>query len=102
MNDTSSNCDFIFNFQWLDYLRDLPTLLRHAYNEFFTVGGLVWMFRLRVLVVLFAAFVYLISPLDIIPEAALGMLGLLDDFIILLLFLIYITLVYRAQVVVGS
>ncbi|KAL5021997.1 hypothetical protein ScPMuIL_001152 [Solemya velum] len=80
---------------YMDYIRDLPTLLRHAFSEFFTVGGLVWMFRLRVFMCFIAALLYFISPLDIIPEAAFGLLGFLDDLFILLLLAIYITIIYR-------
>lgn len=80
---------------WMDYIRDMPTLLRHAYNEFFTVGGLIWMFRLRVIVCFIAALFYFISPLDILPEAVFGILGFLDDFFIVLLLAIYVTLIYR-------
>lgn len=83
---------------WMDYIRDLPTLLRHTYNEFFTVGGLIWMFRLRVMICFVAAILYFISPLDIIPEAVFGLLGFLDDFFIILLLAIYITLIYRQYV----
>ncbi|XP_076439961.1 E3 ubiquitin-protein ligase RNF170-like [Babylonia areolata] len=80
---------------YMDYIRDLPTLLRHAWNEFFTVGGLIFMFRVRVVICVIAAFVYFISPLDIIPEAAFGILGFLDDVFIVLLLAIYISIVYR-------
>ncbi|XP_071117218.1 E3 ubiquitin-protein ligase RNF170-like [Haliotis cracherodii] len=81
-----------------DYIRDLPVLLRHAYTEFFSVGGLIWMFRLRVIVCFFAALLYFISPLDIIPEAVFGLLGFLDDLFIILLLAIYITIIYRQVV----
>lgn len=87
-----------FVFQWQEHLRDLPTLLRHAFNEFFTVGGLVWMFRLRIIVCFLAALLYFISPFDIIPEAVFGILGFLDDIFILLLLAIYIALIYRQVV----
>ncbi|KAK2168519.1 hypothetical protein LSH36_16g06033 [Paralvinella palmiformis] len=80
---------------WLDYIRDLPTLLRHAFREVFTLGGLIWIFRLRIFVCFIAALLYFISPLDLIPEAAFGMLGLLDDFFILFMLGIYITIIYR-------
>lgn len=84
-----------FSFQWMDYIRDLPTLLRHAMSDFFTVGGLVFMFRLRILVCFLAAFFYFISPLDIIPEAIFGIFGFLDDLFIVLLLAIYVSLIYR-------
>ncbi|XP_013415214.1 E3 ubiquitin-protein ligase RNF170 isoform X2 [Lingula anatina] len=79
----------------MDYIRDLPTLLRHAFSEFFSLGGLVWMFRLRIFLVFVAAILYFISPLDIIPESVFGFVGFLDDLFIVLLLMIYITVIYR-------
>lgn len=79
----------------MDYIRDLPTLLRHAVSEFFSIGGLMWMFRLRILVVFIAALLYFISPFDIIPEAVFGFLGFMDDLFIGLLLLIYVSIIYR-------
>nr|XP_006824323.1 PREDICTED: E3 ubiquitin-protein ligase RNF170-like isoform X2 [Saccoglossus kowalevskii] len=80
---------------FMDYIRDLPTLLRHAWGEFFSLGGLVWMFRLRILLCFLAALLYFISPLDIIPEAVFGVLGFMDDLFVLLLLLIYVSIIYR-------
>jgi RING finger protein 170 len=82
----------------MDYIRDLPTLLRHAIREVFTLSGLVWMFRLRIVICFIAALLYFISPLDLIPEAAFGILGLLDDFFVLLLLGIYVTIIYRRAI----
>ena len=87
-----------FFFQLMDYLRDLPTLLRHAFSEFFSVGGLIWMFRVRIIAIFLAALFYFISPLDIIPEAVFGILGFLDDLFVLLLLAIYISIIYRNYV----
>lgn len=78
-----------------EHLQDLPTLLRHAIAEFFTVGGLIWMFRLRIIVCFLAALLYFISPLDIIPEAVFGIFGFIDDLFIVLLLAIYISIIYR-------
>ncbi|XP_066298519.1 E3 ubiquitin-protein ligase RNF170-like isoform X1 [Branchiostoma lanceolatum] len=83
---------------WLDYLYDLPTLLRHAFVELFTVGGLVMMFRVRVFLILLGAILYFISPLDIIPEGAFGILGLVDDVFVILVLLIYVSIMYRTFV----
>lgn len=80
---------------WMDHLRDLPTLLRHVGAEFFSVGGLMYMFRLRIVLCFVAAIMYLVSPLDIIPEAVFGLLGLLDDLFVVLLLAIYVTVIYR-------
>ncbi|XP_053552702.1 E3 ubiquitin-protein ligase RNF170-like [Bombina bombina] len=82
----------------MERLMDLPTLLRHAFREMFSVGGLFWMFRIRIVLCLLGALFYLVSPLDIIPEALFGILGFLDDFFVLFLLLIYISIMYREVV----
>ena len=84
--------------QWTEYLIDLPTLLRHCISEVFSLGGLIWMFRLRVLLCCLFALLYLISPLDILPEAVFGFFGLLDDIFVVLLITIYISIIYRRLV----
>ncbi|XP_028827651.1 E3 ubiquitin-protein ligase RNF170 [Denticeps clupeoides] len=82
----------------MDRLRDVPTLLRHAFREMFSVGGLFWMFRIRILLCLVGALTYLASPLDFIPEALFGLLGFMDDFFVILLLFIYISIMYREVV----
>ncbi|XP_018418871.1 PREDICTED: E3 ubiquitin-protein ligase RNF170 [Nanorana parkeri] len=82
----------------MERIMDLPTLLRHAFREMFSVGGLFWMFRIRIVLCLLGAFFYLVSPLDIIPEALFGILGFMDDFFVLFLLLIYISIMYREVV----
>lgn len=79
----------------MDYIWDLPAILRHLWRELFSVGGLVFMFRVRIFLCLAAIVIYLVSPLDIIPEAIFGFIGLLDDVFILLLVLVYMTIIYR-------
>ena len=85
----------LFFLQFMDYIYDLPTLLQQLFSELFSVGGLVWVLRLRIILCFFAAALYFISPLDIIPESVFGFLGLLDDVLIILLLLVYITEMYR-------
>lgn len=82
----------------LDYLRDLPTLSRHLWNEFFSLDGLMHMFRLRLLLCFVAGFIYLISPLDIIPESVFGFFGLIDDIFVLLVVSIYVSIIYRSYI----
>ena len=55
----------------------------------------MYMLRIRVLICFMAAIMYLISPLDLIPEAVFGILGLLDDLFIVLLLALYVTMIYR-------
>ncbi|KAJ6657086.1 hypothetical protein lerEdw1_002831 [Lerista edwardsae] len=68
----------------MERIMDLPTLLRHAFREMFSVGGLFWMFRIRIFLCLLGALLYLASPLDFLPEALFGILGFLDDFFVIL------------------
>lgn len=84
---------------FMEMVRDCPTLMRHLWNEFFSVGGLMLMFRIRIVLCFLAALMYLFSPLDIIPEAVFGVLGLLDDVFVLFLLAIYISIIYRRLVV---
>ncbi|NWX58718.1 RN170 ligase, partial [Promerops cafer] len=79
----------------MERIMDLPTLLRHAFREMFSVGGLFWMFRIRIFLCLIGALLYLASPLDFLPEALFGILGFLDDFFVIFLLLIYISIMYR-------
>jgi RING finger protein 170 len=57
------------------------------------------MFRIRIVLCFLAALMYLFSPLDIIPEAVFGVLGLLDDVFVVFLLAIYISIIYRRLVV---
>ncbi|XP_072311376.1 E3 ubiquitin-protein ligase RNF170 [Eucyclogobius newberryi] len=82
----------------MERLRDVPTLLRHLFREMFSVGGLFWMFRIRILLCLIGAITYLVSPLDILPEALFGLLGFMDDFFVILLLFVYISIMYREVV----
>lgn len=79
----------------MEYLYDLPTMMRYCVAEFFSFNGLLVMFRLRILLLLFVALLYLISPLDIIPEAVFGFFGLLDDVAVVLVIAVYISVIYR-------
>lgn len=80
---------------WIDYIRDLPTLLRHLSSEFVTLGGVVYMLRIRIVLCFVAAIMYLVSPLDLIPEAFFGVLGFLDDLFVVLLLALYVSIIYR-------
>ena len=84
--------------QLIHYLYDVPILLRHLWRELFTIRGLVIIRRLHLLLILVLIVVYLVSPLDLLPEAVFGVLGLLDDVIIIVGTLVYISLVYRALI----
>ncbi|KAF6039240.1 hypothetical protein EB796_002435 [Bugula neritina] len=81
-----------------EYIQDLPTIFRHAIGDLFSEEGMVFVFRARIYICLTIAVLYLLSPLDIIPEMAVGILGLLDDLVILFLLALYISMIYRSVV----
>ena len=82
----------------LENIQDAPVLFRHLLRELFTVDGLVMVFRFRIILYLLLALIYIISPLDLIPEAVAGVFGFFDDIIVLLVVIIYVTVLYRNYV----
>jgi len=84
--------------QLLQSARDVPTLLRHCISAVFSMSGLAWMFRFRFIVFSLAALIYLVVPFDLIPEMLLGIIGLIDDFLIIVALAIRICIEYRVQI----
>ncbi len=82
----------------MHYLYDMPTLLRHLWQDLFTVRGLLLIHKIHIATILIFLLLYFLSPFDIIPESVVGILGLVDDLLIIAGALIYVTLIYRAQV----
>ena len=80
---------------WMDYVYDLPVILRHLASELFTMGGLAMIFRLRVLILVLGMLFYVVSPLDIIPEGVFGIFGLMDDLLFVFILVIYLSIQYR-------
>uniref|UniRef100_A0A1X7TA87 Uncharacterized protein n=1 Tax=Amphimedon queenslandica TaxID=400682 RepID=A0A1X7TA87_AMPQE len=54
--------------------------------------------RLHILAVLVLLLLYLFIPFDLLPESAIGLIGLIDDGLVLLTVIIYVTLLYRSYV----
>ncbi|CAH2311167.1 E3 ubiquitin- ligase RNF170-like isoform X1 [Pelobates cultripes] len=71
-----------------DYLYDLPSLLQLVLRRLFTMGGLVWIFCLRVVVCLFGAIMCLSSPFDVIRDPLCGILSTIDDLVVVFILLI--------------
>ena len=74
---------------------DFPVLLRHMFRNFFSVNGLVAMLRVRIVLYLMIVLLYILSPLDIIPEFVFGILGFIDDLAIVGVILLYLTVLFR-------
>lgn len=54
--------------------------------------------KLYFLILAFVLFIYVVSPIDLIPEAIFGIFGLLDDLIGVVYMLLYAAGLYRAYV----
>jgi len=80
---------------WMDYVYDLPVLLRHLSSELFTFGGLAFVFRLRVFFLVLCTLLYVLMPFDIIPEGIVGIFGILDDALFVFILVIYLSILYR-------
>ncbi|KAJ8277868.1 hypothetical protein GJAV_G00081040 [Gymnothorax javanicus] len=71
-----------------DYLYDAPLFLNFLLRGMGNMSGLMWLFFLRVAVCCFGAAMSMASPLEPIPGPSCGLLGLLDDLVVVFLLLI--------------
>lgn len=62
-------------------------------------GGLPFSLKLYFLILVLLVVLYLLSPLDMIPELVFGVIGLIDDVLAVVLVLVYIMEQYRTFVV---
>ncbi|XP_029442287.1 E3 ubiquitin-protein ligase RNF170-like isoform X2 [Rhinatrema bivittatum] len=74
-----------------DYLYDMPLFIHLALKGVFTLGGLVWIFCLRIIVCSFGAIMCLTSPFDVMAEPLCGILGVVDDLVVVFLLVICMT-----------
>ena len=80
---------------YVEHLRDLPVLLRHLWSALWTGEGLQAAFQIRVAVLGFVWLAYFLSPLDLLPEALFGIIGLLDDLFLFILISMHLTYFFR-------
>jgi len=78
-----------------EYIYDIPVLIPHIIRQIFSIQGLAWTYRIRIMLILLTVIAYVLSPLDILPESVLGFLGLFDDFFIILCAALYVIIAYR-------
>jgi RING finger protein 170 len=77
---------------WIQVLQDAPTLLAHLWSSFFSgEDQFTIMFQLRIFVLVLFYVLYLLSPLDLIPEIAFGIVGILDDIVLFLFLALYLS-----------
>mmetsp|Transcript_45674 Transcript_45674/g.76083 ORF Transcript_45674/g.76083 Transcript_45674/m.76083 type:complete len:239 (+) Transcript_45674:74-790(+) len=80
---------------FLEHIYDTPMLLRHLFNRVMDGSGILWLVRGRQIFVLVGAVLYVLSPLDIIPESFFGTFGYIDDVLALFLGVCYIAFIFR-------
>ena len=78
-----------------EHLRDLPVLLRHLWSALWTGEGIHAAFQIRVMVLGLVWVAYFLSPLDLLPEALFGIIGLLDDLFVFILISMHLTYFFR-------
>lgn len=84
----------------LQRLRDMPLLLRRMLQDLMDPQrALPFVNRTRVIVYLLLMAFYVLSPLDILPEGILGLVGLMDDFLVMILVLFHLAAMYRTALV---
>lgn len=83
---------------WWDYFTDIPLMVYHMWCEATGRTGLLLFCRMQVIIAVLACFMYICLPFDIIPESVYGVVGIVDDFIILLTVLVYLSFLYRSIV----
>lgn len=79
----------------MDILRDMPILIRHFGRHLLTLGGMRLFFRLRSMVFITMCIIYIVLPLDLLPEALFGIVGLFDDLFIILCAVTWMSIQYR-------
>ncbi|KAI5655907.1 hypothetical protein M9H77_24700 [Catharanthus roseus] len=78
-------------------MQDLPFLLRRLLRDMMDPQrSLPFVIKARVYMAAVLSALYVLSPVDIIPEALLGIIGLLDDFIIVLICFLHVAALYRS------
>lgn len=81
-------------------VRDMPLLLRRLMQDLMDPQrALPLVHRTRIIIYLILLAFYVFSPLDILPEGIFGFIGLLDDFLVMLLVLFHLAAMYRAALV---
>ncbi|KAM0928382.1 hypothetical protein ACQ4PT_002446 [Festuca glaucescens] len=78
-------------------LQDLPFFMRRLFRELMDPQRtLPLVFRARMILMVALSAVYVLSPVDILPESVLGLFGFFDDFLILVIVFLHLAAVYRS------
>uniref|UniRef100_A0ACD5WLF7 Uncharacterized protein n=1 Tax=Avena sativa TaxID=4498 RepID=A0ACD5WLF7_AVESA len=84
----------------IQWLLDQPFYIRRMLTEFRdTLRGPPLFFKIQVVLAVVLSLLYLVSPMDLLPEVVLGYRGLLDDIVVFIAAYAYISAAYRAVLV---
>ena len=73
---------------WVQMLRNAPFLFDQLINEIQRGNGRILIRNWQLIMYFISGFLYLLSPLDIIPEAIFGVIGLIDDFMVVIIIVV--------------
>ena len=73
-------------------------MIYHMWCEATGQTGLLLFCKLQVVLAVIACVLYICLPFDIIPESVYGVVGIVDDIIILVTVLVYLSFLYRSIV----
>lgn len=80
---TSYNARAEHRFPFVNRVRNAPVMLRHLMRSFITFRGhLVFRLKCHIVAAVFVAVCYLVLSTDIIPERVFGLIGFIDDFVV--------------------
>lgn len=82
----------------IDIIRDIPCLFGRIINEFRTPEGFMRILRiLRLNTMLIGLILYILSPIDLIPEYIFGIFGIIDDVIVFLTLIFLFSMAYYSH-----
>ena len=82
----------------MEHIRDLPVLLRHLWSHIWSGEGLHFAFQLWMAILGLIWIAYFLSPLDLLPEALFGPIGLLDDLLVFIMMSMHLAYFFRQVV----
>jgi len=80
---------------WGSIVRDAPVLVRRLITSLFTNDGLRAILQARWLILFVVSLLYAVCPFDFLPEAVFGIVGLLDDLLVIIAAVLYASTLYR-------
>lgn len=81
---------------YVEVIRDLPELLRQIFLDTQLSRRLLSTAqRIKMVVITVGACLYLLSPIDLIPESIFGLIGILDDILVVVISLLLMTSIFR-------